>query len=48
MPSLSYSEHVVKESMCLYLPGLVMGREAIGECEVVGYRMPAATALMSQ
>jgi cytochrome P450 len=49
MPSLSYSEHVVKESMCLYLPGLVMGREAIGERAVVGYRMPAATtALMSQ
>ena len=28
---------------------LMTGREAIGECEVVGYRMPAATtALMSQ
>jgi cytochrome P450 len=49
LPDLSYAERVVKESMRLYPPAWVMGREAIGECEVGGYRMPAGTtAFMSQ
>jgi cytochrome P450 len=35
--------------MRLYPPAWVVGREAIAECEVGGYRMPAGTtALMSQ
>jgi cytochrome P450 len=49
LPDLPYVERVVKESMRLYPPAWVVGREAIGECEVGGYRMPAGTtALMSQ
>src|SRR5918999_6237299 len=49
VPNLPYVERVVKESMRLYPPAWVMGREAVGECEVGGYRMLAGTtALMSQ
>ena len=49
LPGLPYVERVIKESMRLYPPAWVMGREAIGECEVGGYRMPAGTtALISQ
>jgi cytochrome P450 len=49
LPDLPYVERVLKESMRLYPPAWVVGREAIAECEVGGYRMPAGTtALMSQ
>jgi cytochrome P450 len=49
LPDLPCTERVIKESMRLYPPVWVMGREAIGECEVGGYLMPAGTtALMSQ
>jgi cytochrome P450 len=49
LPTLPYVECVLKESMRLYPPAGVVGREAIAECEVGGYRMAAGTtALMSQ
>jgi cytochrome P450 len=49
LPILPYVERVLRESMRLYPPAWVMGREAVGECEVGGYQMPAGTtALMSQ
>lgn len=49
IPRLPYTERVIKESMRLYPPAWVMGREARAECEIGGYRMPAGTmALMSQ
>jgi len=49
LPELPYVERIVKESMRLYPPAWVVGREAIADCEVGGYRMAAGTtALMSQ
>ena len=49
LPDLPYVERVVKESMRLYPPAWVVGREAIAECEVGGYQMAGGTtALMSQ
>jgi cytochrome P450 len=49
LPDLPYVERAVKESIRLYPPAWIVGREAIAGCEVGGYRMPAGTtALMSQ
>ena len=49
LPNLPCVERVVKESMRLYPPVWVVGREAIAECEVGSYQMPTGTtALMSQ
>jgi cytochrome P450 len=41
LPRLRYCEWVVKESMRLYPPAYAVGREAVRECEVGGYRIPA-------
>ena len=43
VPRLKYTEMIVKESMRLYPPGYGVGREAIEECEIGGYRVPAGT-----
>jgi len=49
LPRLRYTEHVVLETMRLYPPAFVIGREAVADCEVGGYRVPAGmTVLMSQ
>src|SRR5215210_5922718 len=49
LPDLPYAERIIKESMRLYPPAWVVGREATAECEVGGYQMAAGTtALMSQ
>src|SRR5215203_2261754 len=49
LPDLPFAERIVKESMRLYPPAWVVGREATADCEVGGYRMAAGTtALMSQ
>jgi cytochrome P450 len=49
LPRLRYTEWVVNETMRLYPPAYVLGREAVRNCEVCGYRIPAGmTVLMSQ
>ncbi|MCI0530261.1 MAG: cytochrome P450, partial [Nitrospira sp.] len=46
---LPYTERVVMESMRLYPPAYAFGREALQDCEIGGYPVPAGTTLiMSQ
>ncbi|HEY9284421.1 MAG TPA: cytochrome P450 [Pyrinomonadaceae bacterium] len=40
LPRLRFAEAVVKESMRLYPPAWGVGREAVRDCEVGGYRIP--------
>lgn len=48
LPNLPYAEAVILESLRLYPPGYVIGREAVEACELGGYRVPAGmTVLMS-
>jgi cytochrome P450 len=49
LPRLRYTEGVVLEALRLYPPAYVIGREAVRDCEVAGYRVPRGTTiLMSQ
>jgi cytochrome P450 len=49
LPRLPFTEHVVLESMRLYPPVYAFGREALRDCEVMGYAIPARTTVfMSQ
>ena len=43
LPRLKYTEQIAKESMRLYPPAYGLGREAIDDCEIGGYRVPAGT-----
>lgn len=43
LPRLKYTEQIAKESMRLYPPAYGLGREAIEDCEIGGYRVPAGT-----
>jgi cytochrome P450 len=40
MGHLKYTEMIAKESMRLYPPAYGLGRQAIEECEIGGYRVP--------
>jgi cytochrome P450 len=40
VPRLRYTEWVIKESMRLYPPAPNVGREALCDCEIGGYRIP--------
>ena len=45
---LPFADAVVKEAIRLYPPGYVLGREAITDCDIGGWRIPAgATVFMS-
>jgi cytochrome P450 len=46
LPRLRYAEAVVQEALRLYPPAHVIGREAIHDCEIGGYRVPAGTTLL--
>jgi cytochrome P450 len=41
LPRLRFTEMVVMEGMRLYPPAYAIGREAVKECEIGGYRIPA-------
>lgn len=45
LPRLRYTEAVVRESMRLYPPAYVIGREAVADCEIAGYRVSAGTTV---
>jgi cytochrome P450 len=45
VPNLRYTEWIVRESMRLYPPAWGIGREAISDCEIGGYRVPKGTQI---
>jgi cytochrome P450 len=45
LPGLRYAEAVVKESLRLYPPAYVVGRESLEDCVVGGYDMAAGTTV---
>ena len=47
LPKLKYAEMIAKETMRLYPPAYAVGREAIEETELGGYRVPRGTQLFA-
>lgn len=47
MPNLKYTEMIAKEAMRLYPPAYAVGREAIEETEIGGFRVPRGTQLFA-
>lgn len=45
LPRLKFTEQIAKESMRLYPPAYGLGREAIDDCEIGGYRVPGGTQI---
>jgi cytochrome P450 len=43
LPRLKYTEMIAKESMRLYPPAYALGREAVNDCEIGGFRVAAGT-----
>jgi cytochrome P450 len=41
LPALKYADQIIKEAMRLYPPAYAMGRQALQEFELGGYRIPA-------
>lgn len=46
LPQLRFTEHVVTEAMRLYPPAWGFGREALADCEIGGYAVPAGTTVI--
>jgi len=47
LPKLTYTEMIAKESMRLYPPAYAVGREALEETEIGGFRVPKGTQLFA-
>lgn len=47
LPKLRYTEMIAKESMRLYPPAYAVGREALEETEIGGFRVPKRTQLFA-
>ena len=47
LPKLKYTEMIAKETMRLYPPAYAVGREAIEDTEIGGYRVPKRTQLFA-
>jgi cytochrome P450 len=47
LPKLKYTEMIAKEAMRLYPPAYAVGREAIEETEIGGYRVPRGTQIFA-
>jgi cytochrome P450 len=45
LPRLRFTEQVVSEALRLYPPAYAIGREALADCEISGYRVPAGTTI---
>jgi cytochrome P450 len=45
LPRLPYTEAVVKESLRLYPPAYAVGREALADCVIGGYAVPAGATV---
>ena len=45
LPRLKYIEMIAKESMRLYPPAYGLGREAVEDCEIGGFRIPRGSQL---
>ncbi len=45
LPRLKYTDMIVREAMRLYPPAYGLGREAIEECEIGGFRVPRKTQI---
>ena len=47
LPQLKYTEQIVKESMRLYPPAFAVGRQAIDDCEIGGFKIPAGAQVFA-
>ncbi|HEY6065303.1 MAG TPA: cytochrome P450 [Thermoanaerobaculia bacterium] len=45
LPNLPFADAVVKEAIRLYPPAFVLGREAVRDCEIGGWPIPAGATL---
>jgi cytochrome P450 len=45
LPRLRFTEQVVSEALRLYPPAYAIGREALADCEIGGYHVPAGTTV---